>query len=261
MTTIKQIPHLGLNQMRVLAVDDLLHGGRHKDVTLLVHQVLALVRLRAREPVDRALLVAPVLQRLGVDSVLVVDGAIVLDDADAGGSRAGQVAARVQADVTKALHDVRLAAPAGRRADHAHVVGLVDKVLQAVEDTASGGGHAAVDTALVDWLAGDAGVGVDVGMADGLGVGVGDPGHFTLAGAHVGGGHIDAGPHEALLGQLEGEAARDLLQLVLRVLLGVDLDAGLGAAEWDIDAGALEGHEGGQGLDLVTAHVQGVTDS
>ena len=43
--------------------------------------------------------------------------------------------------------------------------------------------------------------------------------------------------------------------------LGVDLDSGLAATEGDVDAGALVGHEGGQGLDLVGAHVHRVTDT
>lgn len=30
-------------------------------------------------------------------------------------------------------------------------------------------------------------------VCDGVGVGVGDPGHLPLAGAHVGGGDVDAG--------------------------------------------------------------------
>jgi len=135
--------------------------------------------------------------------------------------------------------------------DLAHVVGLVDEVLQAVEDTATGGRDATMDTALVDGLAGDTGMGIDVQVTDGLGIGVGNPGHLTLASSHVGGWDIDAGSDEALLGQLQGEAAGDLLQLVLGVLLGVDLKAGLGTAEWHIHAGALEGHQGGQGFDLI----------
>lgn len=49
---------------------------------------------------------------LGVDAVRVVDGAVVFDDANAGGTGAHEIAARVEAHVTEALHDERLAAPA-----------------------------------------------------------------------------------------------------------------------------------------------------
>lgn len=105
-----------------------------------------------------------------------------------------QIPHRVQAHITETLHNERFTTPSGGCADHAHVARLVDKVLQAVEDTTSGGGDTAVDAALVDGFAGDAGVRVDVGVADGFGVGVGDPGHFALAGAHVWGGHVDSRP-------------------------------------------------------------------
>ena len=40
--------------------------------------------------------------------------------------------------------------------DHGHVLRLVDEVVDAVEDAATGGGSSAVDAALVDGLAGDA---------------------------------------------------------------------------------------------------------
>lgn len=55
---------------------------------------------------------------------------------------------------------------------------------------------------LVDGLASDAGVGVDVLVADGLGVGVGDPGHLALAGSHVGGWHIHARPCRRILNSI-----------------------------------------------------------
>ena len=53
----------------------------------------------------------------------------------------------------------------------------------------------------------------------------------------------------------------DALQLVLAVLLGVDLDARLAAAEGDVHACALVGHQRGQCLHLVRAHVGGVADT
>ena len=96
---------------------------------------------------------------------------------------------------------------------------------------------------------------------DGVGVGVGDPGHLSLAGAHVGGRDINTGSKETLLGELDSEPPGDPLQLVLGVLLGVDLDAGLAATERDVDACALVSHQGGQSLDLVSADIKGITNS
>lgn len=125
-----------------------------------------------------------------------------------------------------------------------------------MEDTATGGRDTTVNTALVNGFASDTGMCIDVQMTDGLGIGVSNPGHLTLASSHVGGGHIDAGANETLLGQLEGETTGDLLKLMFGILLGVDLQTSLGTAEGHIDAGALEGHQSRQSFDFITRHVQ-----
>lgn len=82
---------------------------------------------------------------LWVNSVRINDAAIVLDDTDAGGAGTGQVAASVQTDIAEALDDERLAAPAGSGADGAHVIGLVDEVLQSVEHAAAGSRDTSMD--------------------------------------------------------------------------------------------------------------------
>ena len=61
---------------------------------------------------------------------------------------------------------------------------------------------------LVDGFSRDTGAGVHVRVSDGVGVGVRYPGHLPLPGPHVGGGHVDAGAQEPLLGQLDGEPSR-----------------------------------------------------
>lgn len=185
----------------------------------------------------------------------------MLNHTDAGGTGTGQVAARVQTDITEALHDEGLAAPAGRRADLRHIVRLLDEVVQPVEHTTSGGGHTAVNAALVDRLAGNARVRINIQMADRLGVRVRNPGHLALARSHVRGRHIDARADEALLGQLQRETAGNLLQLMLGVLAGIDLDTGLGATERYIHTGALERHQRGQGFHFIARHVQRETNT
>ena len=77
---------------------------------------------------------------------------------------------------------------------------------------------------------------------------------------HVGGGHVEAGADEVLPHQLEDVAPGDPLQLAGRVLLGVDPDAALGAAERHVHQRALVGHQRREGLDLVRVHVGGVAD-
>lgn len=52
------------------------------------------------------------LSHLRVNAIRVVDGTIMLDDADAGCASPHKVTARVEAHVTEALDDERLATPA-----------------------------------------------------------------------------------------------------------------------------------------------------
>lgn len=105
--------NLSLDSVRILAGDDLLNGSWNEDVALLEHQVLALVRLGVLVADNGAVLVLVVLQQLGVNALGVEQSAVVLNDANAGGSGAGQVAGGVQAHVTEALDDEGLATPAG----------------------------------------------------------------------------------------------------------------------------------------------------
>jgi hypothetical protein len=238
---------LGLDLVRVLAGDDLFDGSGDEDVALLEHEVLAVVGLQedeVREPTtevsaylslweanDGSVLVAVILQGLWVNALWVEDGSVVFNDADAGGASAGQVTASVETDVTEALDDEGFAAPSGSCSDLAHVSRLVDEVLDSVEDSTSGGRDATVNTALVDWFSGDASVGVDVIVSDGLGVCVGDPAHLAasstnenqstmaishlpFASSHVRGWDVNAWADESLLGELKGETTGDLLQFV-----------------------------------------------
>jgi hypothetical protein len=90
---------------------------------------------------------------------------------------------------------------------------------------------------------------------------VGDPCHLTRAGAVVGRRHVEAGADEVFLDQLRGVAPRDLLDLVHRVLLGVDGHAALGPAERHVDDRTFVGHERRERLDLVLVDLRCVADA
>ena len=60
------------------------------------------------------------------------------------------------------LDDESLVLEARTHSQLAHVGRLVDEVLDAVEDSAAGGGDPTVDPSLTDGLPGDAGMSVDV---------------------------------------------------------------------------------------------------
>ncbi|MPC08123.1 hypothetical protein E2C01_000698 [Portunus trituberculatus] len=92
---------------------------------------------------------------LGVNAIGIVDFSIHFLNADAGGSCTVQVPHGVQTHITKALET-------WSDANHRHVGGFVDKVLKAVENATSSCRGAAVDATLVDGLASDTGMGIDV---------------------------------------------------------------------------------------------------
>lgn len=76
--------------------------------------------------------------------------------------------------------------------DHAHVIGLVDEILQTVEDSASCCRDTTVNTTLIYRFTGDTSVSVNVEMADSFRISVGYPGHLSFTSAHIRCGDVDA---------------------------------------------------------------------
>src|SRR4029453_15973464 len=145
------------------------------------------------------------------------------------------------ADVAEPLYDDALALEAAREAERLHVIGLIAHLAQPEEDTATRRLDAAADAALGHGLARDAGHRIDRARIERR-VRVVDPRHLARARAVIGCRHVDAGADEVLLDELGRIAAGDLLELLHRVLLGVDPHAALGPAERHVDDGALVGH-------------------
>ena len=113
------------------------------------------------------------------------------------------------------MNDEGLMAPAWSLTNHAHVASLLDKVFQTVEHTTASSTGSAVNTSLVDGFTSNASTCVQVLVAEGVSIGVSDPGHLTFASTHVGCGYVNAGAKEGLLGQLDGKTSGDSLQLVV----------------------------------------------
>jgi hypothetical protein len=82
-------------------------------------------------------------------------------------------------------------------------------------------------------------------------VGVGDPGHFTLARAHIRSGDIDTRPDKIFAHQLGGVPTGNALQLVNLEVSWIDGNAALGAAKRHVDNGAFQRHQRGQGGNLI----------
>ena len=85
------------------------------------------------------------------------------------------------------------------------------------------------------------------------------PAHDHLVGVHV--GRRDVGVGADQVGDPGDVVARQPLLLGQRQLLGVHRDAALGAAEGQVQAGALERHPEGQRLHLVHVHARVEADA
>ena len=121
---------------------------------------------------------------------------------------------------------------------------------------AAGGLNAAARAADVERLAGDH---AGDGLAHVHGVGVHDPGHGLLVGVHVGRGNVLLRSDE--VDDLRGVAAGHALQFALAHCFGIADDAALGAAEGNVDDGALPGHPTGQGAHFVERDVGRVANA
>ncbi len=96
------------------------------------------------------------------------------------------------------------------------------------------------------------------GVAHLLAVGVHDPGHHLLVGAHVGRRNVLVRSDE--VDDLGRVPPGDPLQLGARQGGGIDSNPALGPAERDADNGALPGHQHRQGRHLTEVDVRGEAD-
>lgn len=246
----------------VTLVEGLLGGGGDHAVSLLEEELLGVLAdglSGVREGGEGTVLGHPCLHGLNIETVRVVDGGVVLDD---GGDLATILLDELGgpvADSTEALHDEGLVLDAEAKAAAVDEALGVEELTDGVVDTETSGLGSAGNATLGDELASAAALSVDVLLALDVHVGVLDPGHGLLVGSHVGSEAINLGTDEALLDQLHSVLTGDTLDLGLRVLAGVNLDTTLGAAEGDVSDGELEGHEGGQSLDLLEIDVVRVT--
>ena len=234
--------------------DQQVAGGRQERVG--IH-----VRAAARVSLDAAVLVQMGAQRRDVDAAVIEDHAFARHHAD--DQRAvllGQVPGQVVADVAEPLHHDPLAFQPAIQAGQRHILGTAEQLAHRELHPAPGRLGAAGDAAGGDRLAGYASQRVDLFRVQGA-VDVGDPAHLARAGAHVGRRYVAAGAQVAARDELAGVAARDRLQLAIRILSRFELHAALRAAERDVHQRALVGHEPGQRLHLVLVDAGGVADA
>src|SRR5208282_2054823 len=175
----------------------------------------------ARKAVNGAIALAEFPQRFHVDTVLLVQAATHLEDADDFVSGFRHEAGRVRTDVAETLHD-----DAGGVAIQSQ---FLDGLVADHEHAASSRLTAPARSADVHWLAShDRGA----GLSHVHGVGIHDPSHGLLVGIHVGRGDVFFRADE--FEEFRRVAAGHPLQLALRHFVWIADDATLGAAERNV---------------------------
>ena len=215
----------------------------------LDEQVGGLDLLRAGEAVHGAVFLAVIAEGFQVDAVLVVQAAADFADADDFVASLMHEQGGVGADIAEALHDdagaLRDCRPSFWQASSQTII--------TPRPVAS---RRPREPPMLMRLAGD-------DRRDGLahvhGVGIHHPGHDLLVGVDVGGGNVFFRPDE--FDQFGGVAAGHALDFAHRHFVGIADHAALGAAEGDVDHGALPGHPAGEGADFVERDIGRIADA
>jgi hypothetical protein len=248
-----------LKVVTVLLVDDLLDGGRDQDVALELHELVGVhIGLSGGSVValKSATLVPPVLDGVNIQTTWVVNGRVVLDNANNFSTVLLHELGSPVADSAESLDDDSLASKTLTiKVRLLNEGGHAEELLGAVVDTEASGLSAAFNATLGGELTSHTTLSIDVSLTVHVNVGVLDPGHNLFSGAEIWAEAVNLGSNEALLGEFHGISSRDSLDFTLGVLLGVNFNSTLCAAEGNVSDRQLESHEGGEGHHLLEIDV------
>mgnify|MGYP001626769115 CR=1 FL=1 len=195
-----------------------------------------------REANERAMLDHMGLDGLDIQTVRVVDGRVVLNNSgDFATVFLNELRGPV-ADSTESLDDETFVLNTSREATSVDERLGCEELTNSVVNTKTSGLGTTSNTTLRDEFTCAAALGIDIGLTFNVHVGILDPGHGLLVGAHIGTEAIDLGADKALLDELHSVLTGHSLDLVLGVLAGVNFDTTLGTTKGNISDGELEGH-------------------
>lgn len=246
----------GFDQMRVGFVDNFLHGATEEYIAFSVHDVFS--GFGARESFDSAVVELVSVELDWVDTVVVPETSVPLDDSDDFGAGSFEVPGGVKANVTESLYDNRFSSETGGESYLVHEESVVHENIGSVEDASAGGAGSTVDTSLRDWFAGDASFRVEVAITNSFRVLVSHPSHFSLASSHIRGWDIDGWSEKTFFSQFSGESSSDFFEFGFGVFFRVDADTGFSTAEWNVDDRAFPGHQSSQSFNFVFTNIQTV---
>lgn len=197
-----------------------------------------------------------------IESTLVVDGGVVLDDTYNDTSILLEEFSSPVADSSEALNHEGLS-----RDTLGSKLGLLDKrvsskkLLNAVVDSESSTFSTSSNTTLVNVFTSAAAFSVDVLLALHLDVGVLDPSHNLLVSSHVGTETVNTRSNKTFLGEFHGVPASDFLKFSLGVKLGVNANSSLCSTERNISDAKFVGHESSKSHGLLEVNTRSIASS
>ena len=252
----------GLDPVGVRHIDHPFKGRRNKDIAGGLEGSCA-IRVMGGIGIARDTAVAgdPFVHRFNIKAFFIEKRTIAFDDADDDSAVfVAQKFGSVITNIAKALHNDALALKFAFKAGSFLVFFVTEELLQRILHTPPRRFNTALNTSGIQRFARHTGCGVDVGCVHAT-VLVSDPRHLTLAGSHVGGGHVLAGVDQVTFCQFISKAAGNLFQLMFFPFTRVDTKPPLGATERCFDKGALIGHQRRQRLDLVLIDAHRITNT
>ena len=166
----------------------------------------------------------------------------------------------MEAHITKPLNNNALTVERAGKFCNRHVARITEEFAQGILNATACRLRPALNAALIDRFAGDAGATVYIGGVHAH-VLIGHPCHLALACAHVRCGDVLRGVDQVALGEFVGEPAGDRFELVLLPCAGVDAQTALGPAEWRLYQCAFVRHQSGKRLNLVLIDGGSVTNT
>ena len=239
-------------------MEGLLSGGRDHAVGLFGQELLRVLSNNfssVRVAGEGSVFGHVSLDSFDIETIRVMNGGVVLDDS---GDLTTVLLDKLGGPVaysTEALDNEGLASDSEGKMDTVSEGLGVKELTDGIVDTKTGGLGSACNTTLGDELASAAAFSIDILLTLHLHVGVLDPGHGLLVGAHVGSKAINLSTDKALLDELHGVLTGGSLNLSLRILPGVNLDSTLGTTERNVGDGEFEGHERSEGLNFLEIDV------
>jgi len=253
-----------LKRVDVSVMDGLLSGSGDETIALLAHEregVLKLLLGGSGETVEGLVSDHVSLYSLNIKTIRVVDSRVVLADGGDNATFLLEEDGGPVSDSTETLDTEGLVLASKGKSDLVNKGLGVEEFSNGVENTKSGGFGTSLDTTLLDELSSAASFRVDVLLSLNLLVGILDPGHDLLIGAHVRSETIDSGSNEVLLDELHSVLSGNTFEFSLGKISRLNLNSTLGTTEGDVSDSELESHERSEGFDFLEIDVRRVSGS